>query len=198
MSKIGLLGGTFDPIHNAHLKMGQAALRQMELDAVVYIPAGNPPHKKVRGASVKDRYNMVKAAVEGKDGLFVSDFEIKKDGPCYSVETVAHFIEKYPEDEFVFIVGEDSLDYVDKWYKPEILLRLCPFAVVGRGGFESDIEKKISFLKAKFGADVFYVKTEEMSVSSSEIRKMIKDGKDVSGLVSKEVLDYINENNLYV
>ncbi len=198
MAKIGLFGGTFNPIHKAHINIGKEVLNKMNLDAIVYIPSGNPPHKEAGQTSGKQRYDMVRLAIDGIEGLYVSDFEIKKEKPCYSVETISHFLREYPNDEFVFIIGEDSLDYIEKWYRADELLKLCAFVALGRGGYESDIEKKIKYLKDEFFAEVSFLKTEEMDVSSSEIRSLIRDKKDVSRFLTKEVLDYILENKLYI
>lgn len=198
MAKVGLFGGTFDPIHKAHIKIGKEVLKKMELDCIVYLPAGNPPHKEQGGATAFERYDMVKEAIDGIENFYVSDFEIKKKEPCYSVETIRHFINSYKNDEFVFIIGEDSLDYIDKWYKAEELLKLCPFVAVGRGGFESDVEKKIEYLRAEFGAEIFFVEIEEMDIASSKIRELIKEGKDVLKFLPKKVLDYISKNKLYI
>lgn len=198
MALIGLLGGTFDPVHNAHIYMGQEAKKQLGLDKVLYIPNGNPPHKSTVRTDGKMRFEMVRLAIADYDGFEASDFEVKKKTACYSVETVTYFKEAFPKDEFVFIVGEDSLDYIDRWYKPEILLKLCRFAVIGRGGFDSNIEEKISFLKEKFGAEISYVKAKELEISSSEIRERILKNEDVSDFVPKKVLEYIKNHKLYI
>ena len=197
MSKIGLFGGTFDPIHDAHIHIAKMVLNSLSLDKIIFIPAGVTPHKHAHTNDARIRYEMVKTAIDGMDKFEASDYEVNKATPSYSVETVSYFKELYPEDELVFIVGADSLDYIDKWYNAEKLLVLCAFAVVARGGIEADIEGKIHQLNKDFGAVIYHVKGVEMKVSSSEIRKMIADGKDVSEFVSKSVLAYINKNGLY-
>ena len=114
MAKIGLLGGTFDPIHNAHLFMGQLCADALGLDKVIFIPAGIAPHKTVVATDAQRRFEMTQLAVSDKPVFAVSDYETNKQTPSYSVETVEHFKTLYPEDELVFIFGEDSLDYVEQ------------------------------------------------------------------------------------
>lgn len=198
MALVGLLGGTFDPIHNGHIHIGKAAKKQLGLDKIIYIPNGTPPHKANVISDGNDRMNMVMLALKELDGFYVSDYEIKKTTACYSVETVSYFKKKYSEDEFVFIVGEDSLDYIDRWYKPEELLRLCRFAVVIRGGFKGNTEEKILMLKEKFHADVSFVRCDGIEISSSEIRKRIKAGKSFEEFLNHEVVLYIKNQGLYI
>ncbi len=197
MGKIGLLGGTFDPIHNAHIFMGKAAMEALSLDKLIYIPAGVTPHKQAFTTDAHLRYEMVRLAVSGMEKTEVSDYETNKSTPSYSVETVAHLKTLYPDDELVFIVGEDSLDYIDKWYDARRLLGMCSFAVLGRGGFESDINEKIAQLERDFDAKIYYIKTDELEIASKDIRRMIAEGKDVSGLVPAGVMEFIEKNGMY-
>lgn len=197
MRRTGLLGGTFDPIHNAHIFMGQLCADALELEKVIYIPAGITPHKSRKMESPETRYEMVRLAVADNPKFEVSDYETKKSTPSYSVETVRHFKKLYPNDELVFIFGEDSLDYVDEWYKADELLCLCSFAVVGRGGSEKDIMEKAEKLRKRFAATVYYVRSEEMMISSGMVRKMAAEGKSIADLVPACVCEYIMKNNIY-
>lgn len=197
MAKIGLLGGTFDPIHNGHLHLGISSKNQLGLSEVVYIPAGNPPHKTSVRTDNEHRLNMIKLAISGEAGLSVSDYEIKKKTRSYSVETIEHFINEFPEDEFVFILGEDSLDYIESWHDAKRLLTICPFAVLKRGGYETGILEKIRFLEEKYGADISLIEVEKMEISSSKIREMVSLGEDIGDFVSYKVKDYIEKNGLY-
>ncbi len=196
MGRIGLLGGTFDPIHNAHLYMGKLCIDELNLDKVIYIPAGITPHKTYI-ADIGARYEMVKLAISGNERFSVSDYEIKKETPSYSVETVDYFKKLYPGDEIVFILGEDSLDYVEKWHNAQKFLKMCSFAVIARGGFESDIDAKINMLKEKYGATVYNVCSRELEISSSNIRDMIREQENVKHLVPQVVLDFIDKHKLY-
>lgn len=197
MAKIGLFGGTFDPIHYAHLFMGQICADTLGLCKVIFVPAGIAPHKEIVATDAISRYQMTKTAIADNPIFEVSDYEIKKKTPSYSVETVEHFKALYPNDELVFILGEDSLDYVERWYRAEKLLQMCSLAVVGRGGFVSDMERKIAFLKESFGTDVYYVKSPELEISSGIIRTMIKEGKSARYLLPDTLLEFISERGLY-
>lgn len=197
MGKIGLLGGTFDPIHNTHISMGMIAKDALALDKVIYIPAGVVPHKDTCSTSPRDRYEMTKTAVAALDGFEVSDYETNKQTPSYSVETVAYFAGEYPRDELFFILGEDSLAYVDKWYRANELLAMCSFAVIGRGGFELDIEAKIRALEAEFSTHVYYIKSAETDIASRNIRKMLENGENVEEMIPDSVMAYIRERGLY-
>lgn len=197
MAKIGLLGGTFDPIHYAHLFMGQLCADALGLEKVIFIPGGVAPHKAIVATDAQRRYEMTQLATADNPLFTVSDYETKKQTPSYSVETVEHFKTRYPDDELVFIFGEDSLDYVERWYRAERLLQLCSFAVVGRGGFTSDITQKIAFLEKNFRATVYYVKSPELEISSGIIRDRIRAGKSARYLLPDAVLAFITEHGMY-
>ena len=197
MGKIGLLGGTFDPIHNAHLFMGQLCADALGLDKVIFVPSGIAPHKDAVTTNPEIRYEMVKLAIAENPLFCVSDYETNKKTPSYSVETVEYFKSLYPDDEIIFILGEDSLDYVDKWYDAQKLLKLCSFAVVARGGFESNIEAKIRYLKDNFSATIYNITSPELDISSRFVRSIISKGKSAKYLVPDVVLDYIKEQGMY-
>ncbi|MBE7027310.1 MAG: nicotinate (nicotinamide) nucleotide adenylyltransferase [Ruminococcaceae bacterium] len=197
MGKIGLLGGTFDPIHNAHLFMGQLCADTLGLDKVIFIPSGITPHKDAVTKDAKRRYEMVKLAIDGNPLFCVSDYETNKTTPSYSDETVEYFKKLYPDDEIVFILGEDSLDYVDTWHNAPKLLTSCSFAVISRGGFESDINKKINSLKEQFSTQIYNITSPELEISSRAIRNMLGEGKSAKYLVPDVVLDYIKEQGMY-
>lgn len=186
MQKIGILGGTFNPIHNGHLEIAKAAMEEFELSRVIFLTSGNPPHKKDRKIlDAAIRHIMVKKAIENIDGFFACDYEVKKGDYSYTVNTLRHFKELYPEDEIYFIIGGDSLRDFDKWYKPEEIVRLCKLLVYDRDGGEKDSD---------FAAQIHGKRIE---ISSTKIREMIKRGEDISGLVPDAVSGFIKRNNLY-
>ena len=125
--KIGIMGGTFDPIHNGHLEIAKAAYEQFHLDKVWFMPNGNPPHKALTdiGSSVKERLRMVELAIEGQDGFCLEAYEARKKSVSCSYETMEYFNKIYPEDDFYFIIGADSLFAVDRWVHPERLFPTC-------------------------------------------------------------------------
>lgn len=189
MKKIGLLGGTFDPIHIGHLLMARAALETMGLDEVIFIPSCVPPHKKVPTLfSAQDRLNMVRLATKGNPQFSVSDFEIKKGGKSYSVDTVRYFREKSrPTDQFYFIVGGDAIKQLDSWKDVDQLKKMCSFVSVNRPGYPRG-EAKLKYHAVTMNG---------IEMSSTEIRKRILLGKTIQYLVPDGVLGYIRDNHLY-
>ena len=195
--KIGLFGGTFDPPHNAHIAVAQKALCEYSLDRIIFIPAGDPPHKKDKEKTDKRiRLKMIEFALTGFDFFCVSDYEINLQKPSYSVNTVKFFKEKYPKDELYFIIGGDSFRDIPTWYNYREMLTLCSLIVLAR----PDTPK--NKLLELFDGDekpprVFYSDSLYMDVSSTDIRKKIACGEDVSNLVPAKVLDVITKENLY-
>ncbi|MFW6104564.1 MAG: nicotinate-nucleotide adenylyltransferase [Candidatus Bipolaricaulota bacterium] len=191
-SRVGLFGGTFDPIHNAHLDVARQALVQMELDKVILIPSKHPPHKTEEGMTSADiRYKMVRLAVEDRVGLDVSPVEINRKGPSYTVDTLKEMKNLF--DEIMFIVGADNLIKIDTWKNPEELLNMCPFVVAPRGGILKDDFQGSIFQ----GKDIRFLKMSEISLSSTEVRERMKDGQSVDGLVPEKVLNFIVDEGLY-
>ena len=191
-SRVGLFGGTFDPIHNAHLEVARQSLAQMDLRKVILIPSKHPPHKSEEGMTgAKTRYEMVKIAIEGRENLEVSQVEINRKGPSYTIDTLKEMKEVY--GKIAFIVGADNLINIDTWKKPEELLTSCPFIVAPRGGIlEGDFHKGIFE-----GKDLRFLNMSEISLSSTEVRERIIEGQPVDGMVPEKVQDFIRQRNLY-
>ena len=186
MQKIGIMGGTFDPIHNGHIKMAQAAMQEYHLDKVIFLTSGNPPHK--RGKKILDakiRHIMVKRAIKDIPAFEPCDWEVLREEYSYTLNTLIHFNEIYPEDELFFIIGGDSLRDFHKWHKPEEILKLSTILVYDRTGgtITSDFAKVIH--------------GEKIDISSTKIREMVSNGEDISEFVPKEVCEFIKRNNLY-
>jgi len=197
MAKIGILGGTFDPIHYAHLYMGAISADELGLSTVIFVPNGTPPHKSAVETPGSVRLAMTKLAIANNPFFTVSDYESTKDGICYTIDTVLHFKQIYPGDKLYFIIGEDSLSYIEQWYDAENLFKLCEFIVIGRGGYESNIEGKISELGCKYSFICHYIEAPELDISSDGIRKRICAGKTVDYLLPRELIEYLNTNNIY-
>lgn len=186
MSKIGIMGGTFDPIHNGHIKIALAALSEYHLDKVIFLTSGNPPHKrgkKILDASV--RHIMVKRAISGFDRFKACDWEVKRSEYSYSLTTLRHFSEIYPSDDLYFIIGGDSLRDFHTWHKPEEILKLCTLLVYDRTGGTA----KSDFAKVILGGNI--------DISSTEIRDTVAAGGDISKFVPNSVNGFILRNELY-
>lgn len=196
MKKIGIMGGTFNPVHNAHLQLAVCAKEQYSLDAVIFMTSGNPPHKKHKDIPEgKIRLEMLKIAISGKEDFFADDFEVKSKEYSYSVNTMKYLREKYPQSELYFIIGGDSLRGLPEWYKPEELVKLCKFLVYPRGG--TDIDDDIYETVKKYGGEIYPLQSPVIGISSTEIRERMVCGKDVSEMLPKGVLEYIKEHRLY-
>ena len=197
MAKIGILGGTFDPIHYAHLYMGAVSADEMELDTVIFMPNGTPPHKSAVATPGNVRLDMTRLAIAGNPLFVVSDYEISKDGICYTIDTVRYLKQVHHGDALYFIIGEDSLSYIEQWYDADNLFKLCEFIVIGRGGYKSDIENTIRELGEKYDFVCHYIKSPELDMSSEGIRNRIRTGKTVKYLLPDELIEYIKSNNIY-
>lgn len=197
MKKTGILGGTFDPIHCGHIVIARYAMEQYSLDEVWFMTGGNPPHKQnnnVTEASV--RHEMVKIAIGNEIGFVPFDYEVYKKTYSYTVETLTELNEKYPDRQFYFIVGEDSLNDLTKWYKPEIIVKKCVLLVYPRG-INSQADTLIEKRREEFDADIRRIDAPLMGMSSSEIRERVSESKSVYGLVPDAVNEYIKASNLY-
>lgn len=194
--RIGIMGGTFDPIHNAHLIIASFACEEFALDKVIFMTGGNTPHKDVTGAGAADRYEMVKRAVGDNERFEAEDFEIKKRGYSYTVETLEYLKEKYPGAELYFIVGSDSLDYMDKWHECRKLFSMCVVLLFERRGFP-DTQKKIKELESEYSCRIERIDAPIIELSSSMIRERMSSGKSVKYIVPDCVIEYIQERSLY-
>lgn len=190
--RVGLFGGTFNPIHNAHIKVVEEAMEQIGLDKVLLIPSKNPPHKPARGLlDAEIRYEMVRLALEDEDHFDVSRVEIERGGPSYTVDTIETMRGKFAK--VVFIVGADNLMKIDTWKQPEKLLNSCPFIIAPRGGY-----KKEDFTGKIFeDKDLRFLDMDEISISSTAIRERVANGELIKNMVPKSVLDYIMQEGLY-
>ena len=192
--KIGILGGSFDPLHNGHLFMAQNAYEQYNLDEIWLIPNGHAPHKDTtKMANPMQRYAMCKLAETRFPYIKACDIEITSDDCSYTYVTMQKLTSKYPKHSFYFIMGADSLDYFDKWRNPEIISSLCTILVVNRDEFtEEDLKQKISRIHQLFPADIHIIYCEKYDVSSTEIR----NGEKLEDVLP-EIKKYILENHLY-
>ena len=198
MKKIGLMGGTFNPVHNAHLIMAEYAKEQYCLDYVIFMTSGNPPHKRdidMPDASV--RHEMLCLALKEDKDFISDDYEVKLSGYSYSVNTLKYLNEKYPDDDIYFIVGCDSLADFPKWYKPDEILKLCTVLVYPRSN-NTDISEQINIIQNKYGGKIYSVNAPLVGISSTEIRERIRSGKSIRHMIPENVFKYIEKNGLYM
>ena len=200
MAKIGILGGTFDPIHNGHLALGKQAYEQFGLDEIWFMPSGHPPHKKGRLVTEgKEREDMVKLAIGSVPYFVYSDFELKREGNTYTAQTLSLLKGVYPQHEFYFIIGADSLYEIEQWYHPEMVMKQTVLLAAARP-YEKDhpdFEKQVKHLEEKFGARIGVIRFEEMDIASKQIRKMVSAGQSIKDLVPGPVAGYIRIHGLY-
>ena len=190
--KIGLFGGTFNPIHNAHLKVAKTALEQFEMEKIIFIPSKIPPHKKDEDIPKPElRYEMVELAIKENPAFEISSIELNREGPSYTVDTIAEMKEEY--DDVAFIVGADNLIQIKTWKEPEKLLSSCPFLIAPRRGYNRD-NFQGEFFSEK---ELFFLDMEEIEISSTEIRNMYQEGVSIDNYVPDIVKSYIKERGIY-
>ncbi len=197
MSKIGILGGTFNPIHNGHLTIAKHALIEQQLDHVLIMPNHHPQYRSIEGVTDEDRINMIKLAIKYEDGFIYSDVEILREGATYTVDTLRELKSASPKDEFYFIMGADSLMYFDKWRSPDEIIKLANILVAVRG--DDDIlkcNKKIDELA--YDDRITMLKSPNTIISSSDIRDRVRNNLDISELVPESVSEYIVAHGLYI
>lgn len=199
MARIGVYGGTFNPIHNSHIEIAKAALNQFKLDKVYFLVAGNPPHKETaKSISDINRLEMVRLAVENEPKLDIDEREIYRAGKSYSYITFTEYHNEYPNDEIFFIMGSDSLLNFKNWVKPDIISEYVTILVAPRLGDDLEaIEHGLHECKNMFEGDFLLIDYEPNSVSSSEIREHFYSDLSIRAFVSEKVSDYIIEHNLY-
>lgn len=200
MAKIGIMGGTFDPVHMGHLLLGRQAYTEYGLDSVWFMPSGQPPHKKDRHvSSTKDRCAMVQLAIEGEKGFEFSDFEVLREGNTYTAKTMALLKEAYPEHGFYYIIGADSLYEMEKWYHPEEVMASVPFLVADRkyDREHPSLKARMGDLAKRYGARIEVLHCQEVDISSEAIRKAVREGLSIARYVPEAVGQYIYEHCLY-
>jgi len=198
--KIGIMGGTFDPIHNGHLMLGRFARDLFKLDEIWFMPNGTPPHKSSESieSRTKNRVEMVKRAISNEKDFILQLYEVENQEVNYSYLTMEHFREVYPEHKFYFIIGADSLFNIEKWKCPEKLLKTCVILAAYRDGKnKKEMDEQIAYLNKKYGADIYLLNTPNVDISSSEIRRKLELREGVGDMMPTCVYEYILENQLY-
>ncbi len=197
--KIGILGGTFDPIHNAHLLLGESAREQYGLDRVIFIP-NNLAHLKNRTevSGKEERYQMCKMAIEDNPFFTCSRLEIDKPEGCYTIDTIKDLKLMYPGDELYLILGADSVIGIDTWYKAADLLKSCIILTAVREEDDlASLDKKRRELAKMYGADIRLLTFNRIDISSTDIRNRIRIGRSVRYMLPDQCIEYICIKGLY-
>jgi len=199
LNKIGIMGGTFDPIHYAHLATAEFIRIKYKLDKILFIPSGNPPHKTDRPIMDKyHRHNMVLLSTMTNENFEVSSMEIDKEGKSYTVDTLRELNNIYPDSKIYFITGSDAICDIESWRDVEENFRLATFIAATRPGISLiKSQDKIDKLREKYNADILTVYVPSLDISSTYIREQIKENNTVRYLIPENVEKYIYEKGLY-
>ncbi len=195
---IALMGGSFDPIHLGHIKIADAARKALGIEKVLFLPSGRPPHKAHLGAGAKERLNMTVLATADYPWAEACDIEVFREGTIYTVDTLTLLKKQYPDTEFVYFIGADTLLDLKNWKNTQIVATLCSFACVRRPGINDEtMEAEKAYLLDRFSAKVTFVDAVGPEISSTLIRENVKNGRSTDGMLAPAVRAYIDEKKLY-
>ncbi len=195
--RLGVLGGTFDPVHIGHLALAEQARAQLELERVLWVPSGDPWRKTDRTVTpAKHRAAMVRLAIEGHTSYELCPLEIERSGPSYSVETLAELQRNEPGSELFFLLGLDALEDLPNWCEPTRLIELVTLAVAARGGRRPAVEE-LDRLVPGLGRRVVWLEMPHLDVSATELRKLAAEGAGLGDRTPASVEAYIREHRLY-
>lgn len=199
MEKIGIMGGSFNPIHLGHLILAENARYSCQLNRIIFIPTGEHPFKNGSNRpSASDRLEMVKMAIQDNPFFELSDIEIKREGMCYTLDTVRELESIFPKAAFYLITGADIIFELDRWYEKEKLFKKLHFLTAHRPGYDhSELDKHIDRLKKEFGLKIKKITVPEIDISSSAIREKLLCDEPVKYMIPENVENYIFENSLY-
>ena len=200
LGHVGILGGTFDPVHCGHLEIARRAVQEADLSRIVFIPAGQPRLKSGEpSATPAQRLEMLRIAIEGHCGFELSDIELRRSGPTLTVETLREMRSELGDDEveLVFILGLDVLERLDQWVEPDGVVRLSRLLAVNRPGY-SAFDWNAFYARNPYAVGrVDCIDTTAIDVSASELRRRLSAGQGVTGLLPEAVEQYIREAGLY-
>lgn len=195
-NKIGIMGGTFDPIHYGHITLANEAYKSLCLDKVLFIPSGRS-YMKNNVLDAQKRVAMVELAIKDYSQFEISLIEVNKKGNSYTCETLQDLKAMNPNDEFYFIIGADSLFQIEKWYNPEKIFELAKIICTVREEYDINIIKQKGDELSTLGAEIIYLDIPKIEISSTEIRALVKRGLPVENMVGQAVADYIKQERLY-
>lgn len=197
-TRVGLMGGSFDPIHLGHIAIAGEARDALQLSHVLFLPSGRPPHKAHLGASPAQRLEMTRLAVEPLPWAQASDVEVCRQGTIYTVDTLQILSSQHPEAAFYYIIGADTLLDLPNWRNTQKVCTLCRFICLHRPGVADEaIGTALEDLHSRYGAQVHLVPASGPDISSTEIRRRVARGQSTDGLLPGAVRAYIDRENLY-
>jgi nicotinate-nucleotide adenylyltransferase len=191
--KIGIMGGTFDPLHIGHMLAAESARDSYQLDEVWFMPSHIPPHKDKAGATGEERLSMVSEAIKYHSSFRILDIEVRRGGVSYTIDTIEELKATYPELDFYFIIGADMVNYLPNWDRIEELSELLTFIGVGRPGSPIDLKALPSYLQSK----VLLADMPLVDISSSDIREKAETGHSIRYMVPERVYDFIIRSGIY-
>ncbi len=200
MMKLGIMGGTFNPIHFGHLFLAENAYEQIGLDQILFMPSKNPPHKaKPSQVTDQQRVEMIALAIGDNPHFALSTFELERSGYTYTADTLTLLKEENPEKEYYFIVGADSLFMMHQWYQPQTIFSLCTVVAAGRDNVDPErLEQQAEYLRQQYQANIMLLDMPTIQIASGEIRKRMKEQRSVRYYLPEAVIEYINKNRLYL
>lgn len=194
--RIGIMGGTFNPIHNGHLLLARRAQEQVSLDKVLFMPSGNS-YMKNNVLETRKRVEMVALAIQQYPEFELSLIEAQKSGNTYTVETLEYLTSSNPEVRYYFIIGADILFQIEQWRNPEQIFRMAVLVCAVRDDYDMDAIRQKGNILAASGADIIYLNMPRLDISSTDIRANVKSSRSISGMVPPEVAHYIEQEHLY-
>lgn len=197
--RLGILGGTFDPVHLGHLVLAERAREQLGLAQVLWVPAGDPWRKPGRSVTpAEHRLAMVRLAIAGNPAFDACSLEMERPGPTYSVDTLATLRQKYPESELVFLLGQDALEDLPNWHEPKRLVQLATLALAPRGRRPALGGEVLERLVPGLRERIVWVEMPRVDISATELRRWVAEGRSLRYLVPDAVEVYIREEGLYL
>lgn len=194
MRKIGLLGGTFDPVHFGHLRLAEQCQQKLNLEEIWFIPAAHPPHKDWKISPYAKRRKWLEQALEGNNTYRILDIEQEREGKSYTVHTLKALHKAEPDCEFYFLTGADSLTYLDHWHHWEEILDLCHFVATTRPGYGSSIPEQLQKEAKQHKDGILCLEIDALNISSTEVRKQIALQHDISQLVPEKIIDEVKHS----
>jgi nicotinate-nucleotide adenylyltransferase len=196
--RLCLFGGTFNPVHQGHLAMAEAALNQFALDQIIWVPAGHPPHKPLLGGvTSQERLEMLRLTIAGNPKFSLSLVDINRSGPSYAIDTLSLVKAENPDARWFWLIGQDSLVDLPTWFRANELISSCEWIIAPRPGQQNELSRQLSVLETQFGQRFWFLKDFSMNISSTAIREALKRGQSVEPWLLSPVTKFIFRNKLY-